>query len=287
MTRALVLGGGGPVGIAWETGLIAGLADKGVAVQHADWILGTSAGSVLGSQLALGRQPDALLHAEFAAAALAKEAQAASGRPAPDLMPLMGIMARRPAGEAMPTDLMIELGTFALGAQTTSEEVFISGFGALADLEHPWPEKYACTAVDAVTGEFLLWSKDTAAPLRLAVPSSCSVPGIFPPITIDGRRYIDGGMRSGTNADMAKGHGKVLIVAVMPPAFAPMMQPGIDREMAVIREHGGEAMLLAPDAGSGAAFGMNLMDNGNRDAIARAGFAQGQAEAARVAEFWN
>ena len=79
MSKALVLGGGGPVGIAWETGLIAGLAEAGVALHHADFILGTSAGSVVGSQLALGRQPDALLHAEFAAAEAAKEAQASRG----------------------------------------------------------------------------------------------------------------------------------------------------------------------------------------------------------------
>lgn len=287
MSKALVLGGGGPVGIAWETGLIAGLAEAGVAIHHADFILGTSAGSVVGSQLALGRQPDAMLHGEFAAAAAAKEAQAASGRPAPDLTPLMAIMARRPAGQAMPVELLIELGTFALGAQTASEEVFLSGFGALAELEHPWPEKYACTAIDTATGEFLLWNKDTAAPLRLAVPSSCSVPGIFPPITIEGRRYMDGGMRSGTNADMARDHGKVVIIAVMPPAFAPMMMPGLEREMQVIRDHGGEAALLVPDAACGDAFGLNLMDSSNREAIARAGFAQGQAEAARVGAFWG
>lgn len=287
MSRALVLGGGGPVGIAWETGLIAGLADRGVDIHHADFILGTSAGSVVGSQLALGRLPDAMLHAEFAAAAAAREAQASSGRPAPDLTGLMGIMARRPPGQPMPTDLMIELGAYALAARTASEEVFISGFGALAELEHPWPEKYACTAVDVLTGEFLLWTKDTAAPLRLAVPSSCSVPGIFPPITIDGRRYMDGGMRSGTNADMARGHGKVVIVAVAPPMMRPMMQPAFDREMAVIREHGGEAVLIVPDDASGEAFGMNLMDSSNREAIARAGFAQGQAEAEKIGAFWG
>lgn len=287
MTRALVLGGGGPVGIAWETGLIAGLADSGVAIHHADFILGTSAGSVVGSQLALGRLPEALLRNEFAAAAVAREAQASRGGKAPDLTPLMAIFARRPPGQPMPQDLMLELGAFSLNAETASEEVFISGFGVLAELEHPWPEKYACTAIDTATGEFLLWNKDTAAPLRLAVPSSCSVPGVFPPITIDGRRYMDGGMRSGTNADMAKGHGKVVIIAVAPPMMRPMMQPVFDREMEVIREHGGEAVLIVPDDASGDAFGMNLMDNSNREAIARAGYAQGQAEAERIGAFWG
>lgn len=286
MSRALVLGGGGPVGIAWETGLIAGLAEGGVQVGHADWILGTSAGSVVGSQLALGRSPASLLQSELAQAEAAKEAQAARSGPAPNLMPLMSIMARRTPGEPMSTELMKELGVLALGAETVSEEVFLSGFGALND-EQPWPETYACTTVDALTGEFLLWSKDTAAPLGRGVASSCSVPGIFPPITIDGRRYIDGGMRSGTNADMAKDHGKVLIIAVMPPAFAAMMQPGIDREMDVIHAHGGEVALIVPDAACGEAFGANLMDSSNREAIARAGFAQGQAEAARVGAFWG
>ncbi|MDP1632440.1 MAG: patatin-like phospholipase family protein [Caulobacter sp.] len=285
-TRALVLGGGGPVGIAWETGLIAGLAEAGVDVSQADWILGTSAGSVVGAQMALGRRPEAMLHAEFAAAERAKEAQAKGPGKAPDLMPLMAIMGRRPPAGDMPTDLMIELGQLSLGAQTVSEEVFIAGFGPLAE-EQPWPERYACTAVDTASGEFQVWSSQTAAPLGRGVASSCSVPAIFPAITIDGRRYMDGGMRSGTNADLARDHGKVVIVAVMPPAFAPMMMPRLEAEMTTIRDQGGDPLLLVPDAGSGEAFGMNLMDSSNREAVARAGFAQGQAEAARLGAFWG
>lgn len=285
-TQALVLGGGGPVGIAWEAGLIAGLAEAGAHVHHADWILGTSAGSVVGALLATGRTPQAMLHAEFAAAERAREAQAKGPGKAPDLTPLMSVMARRPPQGDMPEELMLELGQLSLNSQTVSEEAFIAGFGPLAE-EQPWPERYACTAIDTATGEFQLWSYDTAAPLGRAVASSCSVPAIFPAITIDGRRYMDGGMRSGTNADLARDHGKVVIVAVMPPAFAPMMLPRLEAEMAVIRTHGGETLLLVPDAACGEAFGSNLMDSGNREAIARAGFAQGQAEAARVKGFWE
>lgn len=285
-TRALVLGGGGPVGIAWETGLIAGLAETGADVSHADWILGTSAGSVCGALLATGRTPAQLLEAEFANAARAREAQGSGPGKAPDLMPLMAVFAKRPPQGDMPVDLMRELGQISLGGQTVSEEAFIKGFGPLAD-EQPWPERYACTAVDTATGEFQVWSSETAAPLGRGVASSCSVPAIFPPITIDGRRYMDGGMRSGTNADLAKDYGKVLVIAVMPPAFAPMMLPRLEAEMAVIRAQGGEALLLVPDAACGEAFGMNLMDSSNREAIARAGFAQGVAEAARVKAFWG
>jgi len=284
-TRALVLGGGGPVGIAWETGLIAGLADSGADVSHADWILGTSAGSVCGALLATGHTPRAMLHAEFANAERAKEAQAKGPGQAPDLMPLMSVFARRPPQGEMPVELMLELGQLSLNGQTVSEEVFIAGFGPIAG-EQPWPERYACTAIDTATGEFVVWSSATAAPLGRGVASSCSVPAIFPAITIDGRRYMDGGMRSGTNADLAKDHGKVVIVAVMPPAFAPMMLPRLEAEMAVIRNHGGEALLLVPDAACGEAFGPNLMDSSNRNAVARAGYAPGQAEAARVGAFW-
>lgn len=285
-TRALVLGGGGPVGIAWETGLLAGLAESGADVSGADWILGTSAGSVAGVLLATGRTPAQMLEAEFATAARAKEAQAAGPGKAPDLMPLMAVFAKRPPQGDMPIELMRELGQISLNGETVSEEVFIKGFGPIAD-DQPWPERYACTAVDTATGEFQLWTSETAAPLGRGVASSCSVPAIFPPITIEGRRYMDGGMRSGTNADLARDHGKVVIVAVMPPAFAPMMLPRLEAEAAVIRANGGEALLLVPDAACGEAFGVNLMDSSNREAIARAGFAQGQAEAARVGAFWG
>ena len=285
-TRALVLGGGGPVGIAWETGLLAGLAASGADVSGADWILGTSAGSVCGALLATGRTPAQLLDAEFANAEKAREAQAKGPGAAPDLSGLMGVFARRPPQGDMPHALMLELGQISLNGQTVSEEVFLKGFGPLIE-EQPWPERYACTAVDTATGEFQVWSSETAAPLGRGVASSCSVPAIFPAITIEGRRYMDGGMRSGTNADLAKAHGRVVIVAVMPPAFAPMMLPRLEAEMAVIRDHGGEALLLVPDSACGEAFGMNLMDSSNREAIARAGFAQGQADAARVGAFWG
>lgn len=286
MSKALVLGGGGPVGIAWETGLLAGLADGGVDVSDADWILGTSAGSFVGAHLALSRDPAAMLRAEFAAADQIREA-APTGRPAPDLTPLMSVMMSKPPGEPLAVEGRLKLARMALDATTVSEEAFIAGFGPLAEHEGPWPTGYACTAVDTADGELVIWDGDKAAPLIRAIASSCSVPTIFPPITIEGRRYIDGGMRSGTNADLAKAYGKVLLVAVAPPAFLPFMQPGLDAELEQVRAAGGETALIVPDAGSGEAFGPNLMDGSRRGDIARAGHAQGLAEAARIKAFWS
>lgn len=284
--RALVLGGGGPVGIAWEKGLLAGLASEGVEVEAADYILGTSAGSVVGAELASGRSPDALLQSELAYAARAAES---SGRtnPPPDLAPLMALMAKRPLGEEAPRELRVEMGVLALEAKTVTPEVYLAGFGSLTEEHRPWPARFACTAVDALSGDFVTWNVDTTAPLGLAVASSCSVPGIFPPVEIDGRRYIDGGVRSGTNADIAHDYGRVLLVAVVPPAAAPFMMPGIEREIGVITRAGGRVELIVPDAQAAGIFGFNLMDGSKRGDIARAGERQGRAEAARIKAFWN
>ena len=285
--RALVLGGGGPVGSAWETGVIAGLAEAGVDISNAGWIMGTSAGSVVGAQLALGHTPAAMMATEVANAFRARTAAPAAAGPAPDLSALMGAMMRRPPSGPMPEELRRDLGQLSLNGKTISEDDFISRFSGLVDDATAWPARFACTAVETLTGEFQVWSKDALAPLARAIASSCSVPSIYPAITIGGRRYMDGGMRSGTNADLAKGYDKVLLFAVMPPAFAAFMQPSIEAELAIVRESGGQTLLVAPNAGAGEAFGPNLMDGSRRDIIAEAGRVQGRADAARIGAFWG
>lgn len=286
--RALVLGGGGPVGIAWESGIAAGLAQAGVAVARADFILGTSAGSFVGAQLAGGRDPQSLAEAQIALGrkgGTTRQAQPAG--PAPDLAPLMAYMARRPRDGFPDQALLAEIGAFARAAKTISEAQFLEGFGGIVNEGHAWPARFACTAVDAEDGAFKLWTADDGVPLGRGVASSCCVPGIFPPIAIKDRLWIDGGMRSGTNADLAAGHARVLIVAVAPPAMRDLMMPGIAREMKAIEAAGGRCALITPDAASGETFGANLMNASRRAEITEAGIAQGRAEAERLASFWN
>jgi NTE family protein len=300
MTRALVLSGGGPVGIAWEAGLLAGLAEGGVDLATADYILGTSAGSFVGSQLAMGRKAADMAGAILAEAERVSAAVAAGSRPnngggggAPNLSVLFQKMAEARSGERDPQEVRREIGQFALEAKTMDEASFIKSFGRqLSETpEGAWPSRgYACTAVDAETGAFVVWNADSKVGLARAVASSCSVPGVFPPITINGRRYIDGGMRSGSNADLATGHALVVVVGLRTAGDAEVsarMRAPLEAEMQVLRDGGARTELILPDDASVAAFGLNLMDGRKRPGAAQAGIEQGRALASALKGVWG
>ena len=295
MSRALVLGGGGPVGIAWEAGLLAGLAEGGVAAADADFITGTSAGSVVGALIAMGRPPGEIAGPIIAEADRPRTIpqQVAEDRPAaPNMMLLMQKMQEVAAGVRDPAEVRREIGAFSLEANTVDEAAFIGGFGRqlVEASEGVWPgHAYACTAVDCETGEFVVWDAASKVSLSRAVASSCSVPGVFPAITINGRKYMDGGMRSATNADLAKDYSKALVVAVRLASgeLGERMMAPLERELQVIRDAGGEVELITPDDACMAAFGGNLMNPRNRPAAAKAGLDQGRSLAAGLKSFWG
>jgi NTE family protein len=117
------------------------------------------------------------------------------------------------------------------------------------------------------------------------------VPGVYPPVTLNGRRYIDGGMRSSTNADMAVGHEVVLVVAVRAGAAGGALGERIAQRFAeeidTLKDSGATVVTITPDEASVAAFGVNLMDFRRRPDAARAGIAQGLAYAADVKPYWS
>ena len=297
-SRALVLSGGGPVGIAWESGLIGGLAKAGIDLSAADFIIGTSAGSFVGSRLATGTTPEELAAPYLAMADGAPPPLPSGGAPKPKgaAPPNTALLWRRmdqarAAGKS-PEAIRADLGAFALEAETVSEDDFIKSFGrAFAALPDDfWPARnYACTAVDALTGEFRVWTREDGVGLAHAVASSCSVPGVYPPVTIKGRRYIDGGMRSGSNADHATGYDQVVVIAIRAGAEGPLAdqaKQALDAEVKVLTDAGAKALVVYPDAASITALGANLMDYRARPAAAKAGYAQGLAGADGLKAFW-
>ena len=179
------------------------------------------------------------------------------------------------------SEIRADIGAFALAAETISEAAFIQSFGRSLSSLAPdyWPDRgFACTAVDAVDGGFHLWTKDSGVGLARAVASSCSVPGIYPPVTLKGRRYIDGGMRSGSNADQAVGYDRVVVIAIRAGAEGPLAErakQALDAEISVLTDAGAKIEVLYPDEASIKAFGANMMDSRQRPAAAKAGYAQG------------
>lgn len=284
MSKVLVLGGGGLIGVAWETGVVAGLLRGGCDVREAALIVGTSAGSLVGAQLALGRDPEMML-----ASQLDHSAPTTPGGE-PDVAALGQIFGMWGSAEMMTEELAAEIGGLAVAAKTPAEAEFVEALAGFLQTDE-WPGQFVATAVDCETGALQAWERADDVPLTRGVASSCAVPGLFPSIGIVGRRFMDGGVRSGTNADLALRAGvpSTLLIAPISAANAgigAISQRAIDREVAVIEAAGGSVGVVLPGKAELEAFGPNLMDAQRRRAAAEAGLARGQAIAAAVAAEW-
>jgi len=274
--RALVLGGGGPVGIGWQSGLIAGFAQAGVDLGAADFILGTSAGAFVGAQLAGGAETASL--ADAILAPREPRPQRPDRGPAPGLERLMVMMAELNSGTRNPAEVRAEIGACALAADTASESDYLRYFERTFG-EAAFPERFACTAVDAQDGGFQLWTHKSGVGLTQAVASSCAVPGVFPPVSLAGRRYVDGGLRSIVNADLAVGYETVILVAPL--------DIGLQAEIQDLQDGGAVVVSITPDEGSLAAFGPNVMDASRQADAARAGLAQAMVQADVLRGIWD
>jgi NTE family protein len=275
--RALVLGGGGLSGIAWETGVLAGLAAGGADVAAADYVLGTSAGATVAAQLGSGLSLTELFERQTVPALQSAEL-------APDIervVELMESWEKLPLEYPDPVELRREVGQRALTVETVPEAERRAVIAGRLP-RHSWPSrKLAVVAVEANTGDVRVFDQDSGADLVDAVTASCAIPGIWPPVTIGTGRYIDGGTRSAVNADLAAGYRRVLILA-------PMADLALEEQSAGLVAGGEEVQVqvIIPDDESTAAFGLNPLDPAVRAPAARAGYAQGQRAAAAVARFW-
>lgn len=180
---AVALAGGGERVVAWEAGVLSGLRVR------PDVVLGTSAG--------------ALVAARFAAGWVAHDEVAPGPHPAEAFARLATVW------EVAGTTLQQRrrtLGRYALAASPGGEEAFVARIAAR--VPHVWPAALRIAAIDAETGERVVFDGGDVA---RAVAASRAVPGLLPPVTIDGRPYIDGALGSATNADVLR--GEVIVIA--------------------------------------------------------------------------
>jgi NTE family protein len=291
--RALVLGGGGSTGNAWLIGVIAGLFDAGLDVTTADLTVGTSAGSTTAAQLA-GATPTELLAAILAATPQPRTGpiEADRGRvPNPPVMDHLARIRRIIDSAEDVADLRRRMGAAALDREAASDGSWQAQWRATVAARLPsqrWPERtVAITAVDAESGEPVVFDRHSGVDLADAVAASCAS-GL--PYRIGDRRYIDGGYRSNAeNADLAAGCERVLVLS---PLGGRSLQPlnwgtHLATQVEELRTECSRVETVFPDSNSEHLFGVNAMDLSLRPAAARAGYDQGRALADRLTEFWR
>ena len=295
---ALVLGGGGAAGNAWEIGVIAGLAEAGLDMtEAADLVIGTSSGATAAAQVRSG-----IPAAELFASVLSPPVQpVGQNREPPPTLPTATVFDRMRAIGAAATsaaDLQRAMGAFGL----ESDSILEPGAGQRRAMvaarlpRHEWPHRpMILVAIDAHTGELAAFDRDSGVELVDAVTASTALPGSTPTHSINGTRYINGGVRSAENADLASGYANVVVLSPFGGRDGPLPEgqfEGLRRrpewgtdlpsQVEALRKQGSHVEMITPDPDSRAAMGTNQMDLATRIPSACAGFAQGKQEAARV-----
>jgi NTE family protein len=282
------------VGEAWESGVIAGLREKGIDLAHADLIIGTSAGAIVGARLANRMSPSDFINAALAPSEGPPPGQPSgqkSSSPPPDLSFLSSKLHEKAAGTRPQQQIRAEIGEWAQKAHpVVSESQFLASYRRRFP-EKEWPGRgYECISVDAGDGSLQRWNHSSSVPLAVAVASSCALPGVFAPVAINGHRYMDGGVRSVTNADLARGCKTALVfaptVGVDDPLAKSFTSP-LNGELTTLRDSGCKVELIAPDAASISAFGATLGDESHRAPAFNAGHLEGRNRAAEIIKLWS
>lgn len=266
MTQALVLAGGGVTGIAWETGVLLGLRDQGIdLVSNVDLVVGTSAGSTVGAQILSGHDLDELYELQLSD-------EHGEINPHIDLELLAEIFGMMPNGGTTTDSQRAEIGRLALAAKTIDEPTRHKVIESRL-LSHEWPATpLILTAINAVTGEFVAWTKDSRVSIVDAVASSCAVPGVWPCVTIGTERYYDGGLRNSANADLAVGHDVVTVIAPLTTGMSPIVKDELD----ALSSAGSTVRLVQCDEQAIQAMGPNSLDPRFRRVAAENGRRQGR-----------
>jgi NTE family protein len=273
--RAIVLGGGGVTGIAWEVGVLVGLHAAGVDLS-ADAIFGTSAGSFVGVAIASGNL-DKMYAAQQASAPEERTAKVSKrlfaawtwaviqGLGRPDRVGAgFGAVGRR----------------FAPMISEDQRQRVVAGRLATTD----WPETLHVAATDAKTGVLQAFDRSCGYSLTDVVSASGAVPGISPAVRLGGREWIDGGMVSSANARLANGYERVLVLAPLPRGHGGI--PSVAKDVKFL-QRSAQVELVIPDSGSVAAIGSNIYHPDRRGDVVVAASRQGMLAAPRIAALWG
>ena len=296
----LVLGGGGVLGEAWMMGVLSGIEDAaGLDLRECEYFVGTSAGAIVAAHLAAGRnprRPRTLPSGEQPGTALAAPAESANR-----LAEAGAIAARRAGTWALATAGMF--APLALGLATPGGAVIrgallrrlpkprqsldrlmehIAGLGTRFD------GRLRVTAVDRGTGRRVVFGSPRAptATVAEAVTASCTVPWLFAPVQIGGREYVDGGVWSPTNLDIAPVGQGAHVICLNPTAsltstadmigvFRRVSRSAAAVEALALRRRGAIVRTFAPSLASATEMGLNLMDRRRAGPVLAAGYRQG------------
>ena len=301
----VVLGAGGIVGAAYHAGVLSALAEAGFDARRADLIVGTSAGSGLAATLRAGFPPLDLARRALGQS-ISPEAAAiigtTGGPPVIDFRPQPFSRVPLPASPKLlfrfgrhPTKALVGL----LPTGTISTDVIGERIDAMYG-DRTWPEQpvWVC-AVDLDSGDRVVFGHGgPTVPIGVAVQASSSIPGLFRPVEHAGRRYVDGGVHSPTNADLVSDSGFDIVVVVSPmsatrlahgallPSARPLHARRLADEVRRIRRSGTPVLTFQPTPADVSAMGRNPMDASRREATTVSALASARLRLAdpRVAE---
>jgi len=293
----LVLGVGGILGEAWLSAVLAGLIESGAFDPEAcELFLGTSAGSIVAAALSAGVDPRTRLEelpepppapGPQASMRLADAVQvlrrgASLGLAATGSLVPFALRATAPGGALVRRAALSQVPR----GQRTLEQLG----SEIARMGAEWDGRLRIAAVELGSGRRVIFGGEGAPAVSVAdaVQASCAIPGVFRPLDVDGRSYVDGGAWSPTNLDAVEvpRGGKVLCLnptAALRPsrrspfgAYGPWSRSMAAVESAALRQKGAEVSVVSPDDDSAMAMGPNLMDPTRRGRVIAAGVEQGK-----------
>jgi NTE family protein len=292
---ALVLGVGGALGIEWLRGVLAGLTDAtDIDFRECEYLVGTSAGSVVCAALAAGERPR--IDTAGPPPEIDEDVPSASapGRRAP--LSSVGRWSTALAAPVAPTLLRLGAPGGALVRRTAlragggSSARRFDGLGRyVGKLDARFDGRLRVVTVDRETGRRVVFGAPGApvAEVAEAVMASCAIPWVIAPVTINGRQYVDGGLWSPTNIDVVPAGRGTEVLALLPTAAAGFARSPLGAyraltlaaaraEAMALKARGARVRIVRPDEDSSQAIGPNLMDSSRRSGVLKAAYAQGR-----------